>query len=93
MAGVDTVLRLMGGSLAILVIIVVGFFGVKVIDPIFANLTFGDMPSQWGAPEEVVYLFVTLAFIGLIGVVIIWWLVAPVRDDTRQDIRQGGPPL
>lgn len=91
MAGIDTVLRLIGGTLAIVCIIVIAFFGVKVIDPVFNNLTFNDMPAVWGSPQNVVYLFMTLAAIGLIAVVAIWWLVAPVRDDVRQEIQRGGP--
>lgn len=89
MAGVDTIIRLLGGTLAIVIIIVVGAFGWQVIEPVYNNLTLGDLPAGWGTPQNTLLLFVSLSSIGLIAVVVIWWLVAPVREDVRQDV---GPP-
>lgn len=91
MAGVDTVVRLIAATLGITVVIVVAFFGVQVIDPVYNNLGFGDLPAGWGAPQETTYLFFTLAIIGLLAVIMIWWLVAPVRDDIRQETQRRPP--
>lgn len=91
MAGVDTILRLIGLVIGTISITIIGFFGVNLIDPIYAGLNFADMPSQWGSPQDVTYLFMTLGFIGLLGVIFIWWYVSPVRDDVRQDVQRQGP--
>lgn len=91
MAGVDTILRLIGGTIAIFVIIFISGVFVMLYEPIQDSLTLGDLPDGWGAPQDVVFLFGGLALVGLLMVIIIWWLVSPAREDVRQDV--GGPPF
>lgn len=90
MAGVDTILRLIGASVAFVAVIIIGAVGWQVIDPLYNNLGLGDLPSQWGAPQETVMFMAGLASIGLLIVIAVWWIVSPIRDDVRQDVRGGG---
>ena len=91
MAGADTVLRLVFGTMSIITVAFVAAVGYTVMDPIFAQRNTELMTGLgWGTPHETVMLFAGLAFIGISMVVILWWLVAPVRQDVRQ---QAGPPL
>lgn len=96
MAGVDTVVRVVAGSIAMLVIIFVGWVGVVLIDPIYNSVIDTSLMSRlgWGAPQDTVYLFMTLAAAGLLLTVIVWWIASPIRDDVRQSTRPpGGPPF
>lgn len=90
MAGADTVLRVIMGTISIVVIIVVGAVGYALLDPLYSALGFGDLPAGWGAPQDVVMLFFGLATIGLIIVVIVWWVASSAREDVRQS---QGPPF
>lgn len=91
MAGVDLILRLVGGTLALLVIAFVAAVGVSLYEPIHSNVIDPELMNSlgWGTPQDTVILFAGLAFAGLSLTVIIWWLVAPAREDVRQEF--GGP--
>lgn len=92
MAGVDTVIRVVAGTLALFVIAFVTGVGFMLLDPIYANVIDPDLMESlgWGSPQNVVMLFAALAFIGLSMVVIIWWIASPARQDVRQT---QGPPF
>lgn len=93
MAGVDTILRLVGGTIALLFILFVVAVWTTLWDPIYNNVIDPQLMSDlgWGTPQDVVGLFAALAFIGLSMTVIVWWMVAPAREDVRQDVRRGPP--
>lgn len=93
MAGVDTVLRLIGATMALVVIPFVAAVGYAIMDPIYNNVITPSLFTGlgWGAPQKVIMLFAGLAFIGLTGVVIVWWIVSPAREDVRQGLQNRGP--
>lgn len=93
MAGVDTIVRLIGAVLAVFIIIVVLGFGIQVIDPIYTNVIDPAALSArgWGTPHTTVYFFFGLAIVGLLVVIIVWLLVAEARNDVRQGLQRRGP--
>jgi len=95
MRGVGTIARVIGGTITLVVIAWVMSVGYSLIEPIYTNTINPSLMTSlgWGAPQDVVMLFVALASAGLSIVVIIWWLVAPIREDVRQQQRFGGPPF
>lgn len=93
MVGVSSVLRLIGATLALIIIAWVASVGFALFDAIYNDVIDPQKMKDlgWGAPQDTVMLFAALAFAGLTIVIVIWYLVAPVRDDVRQEI--GGPPI
>lgn len=93
MAGIDTILRVIGGTLATFVILVVLGLGVQLIDPIYNNVIDQSLFNSlgWGTPHQTVYFFAVLALVGLLIVIAIWLLVAEARNDVRQGVQRGGP--
>lgn len=87
MAGVDTIFKLIGGTVFLVVLLFVTAVGFTLVDPIYNQVL--DLPLLanlgWGDPGMVVLLFMGLSLIGLGIVVIIWWIASPIRDDVRQD--------
>lgn len=96
MVGADTVISAVLATLSVLVITFVGWVMVLLVDPLFNNVVDQSLFTSlgWGSPQDTVYLFATLAMIGLVFVVVIWWIARPIRNDVRQDTRPpGGPPF
>lgn len=87
MAGVNTILRIIGSGLSLFVIIFVSVVGVTLYEPI--NQSLGSTPASLGWPDVNFIFFMALGLIGLVIVVIIWLIFAPIRNDVRQD---RGPP-
>jgi len=85
MAGVNTILRIIGATLALVVIAFTTAVGYTLMDPISTQL---GAPSVAGWTDVNFLYFASLGFIGLTLVVIVWLIVAPVRNDVRQDVRR-----
>lgn len=83
MAGVNTILRIIGATLSLFVIIFVSAVGITLIEPIASAL--GVAPAGLGWPDVGFTFFMSLGLIGLGIVVIIWLIFAPIRNDIRQD--------
>lgn len=84
MAGVNTILRIIGAGLSLFVIIFVSGVGITLIEPISKNL--GSTPASLGWPDVNFIFFMALGLIGLVIVVFIWLIVAPIRNDVRQEV-------
>lgn len=93
MAGADTIIKLIGATVFLVVLLFVVGVGYTLADPIYNQVLDATLLSDlgWGNPGMVVMLFMGLSLIGLGIVVIIWFIVSPIRDDVRQDQRQ--PPF
>lgn len=89
MAGVNTILRIIGATLSLAVITFVTWVGVKLYEPISDSI--GSPPAALNWPEVSFIFFMSLGLIGLTLSVIIWLIVAPVRNDVRQDVQR--PPF
>jgi len=84
MAGVNTILRLLGAVLSLFVFIFVGWIGVRLIEPIKAAGV-GTVPASLGWSVPSYLFFMGLGLMGLVFTVFIWLWVAPVRRDVRQE--------
>lgn len=93
MAGADTILKLIATVIFIPFLLFVMSIGYTLMEPIYEHVVDAGLMTElsWGSPQDVVLLFVGLALIGLGLVVFIWWIVSPIRDDVRQDVRR--PPF
>lgn len=92
MAGADTIFKLVGGTLVLVILIFVVGVGFTLVDPIYNQVLDKTLMSDhgWGDPGAVALLFMGLSLIGIGLVVIVWWIASPIRDDVRQDTQ---PPL
>lgn len=93
MAGADTIIKLIGATVFLVVLLFVVAVGFTLADPIYNQVLDATLLSDlgWGNPGMVVMLFMGLSLIGLGIVVILWFIVSPIRDDVRQDQRR--PPF
>lgn len=93
MAGADGVIRVIGATLAMFVIIFVAAVGFTLVDPIHnAIIDQSQMDSLgWGTPQTLTIRFMGLGLVGLLAVIIIWLWVSPIREDVRQEERR--PPF
>lgn len=90
MSGVGSILRVLGALVALLVTIITSFVGVKLLDGLVANLR--PPAASLGWPEfSVVYEYAALALIGVSIVIILWMILARVRQDTRQELQPRRP--
>jgi len=87
MAGVNTVLRIIGAILFLFVLMFVSAVGVTLLDGIVPHV---GAPASLNWPEFDFYFFMSLGLVGLGIVVIVWLISAPIRNDVRQE--QQGPP-
>ena len=93
MASADGVIRVIGATIAVLVIIFVGGVGYQLVDPIYHNvIDESTMESLgWGTPQFTTIRFMGLGLVGLLLATMVWLWVAPIREDVRQDQRPRGP--
>lgn len=86
------IIQLIMITLSLLVIIFVAGIYFALTDPIYNNVIDPAQMTRlgWGTPQDTTMLFAGLAFAGLVLVLIIWWIVSPVKNDVRQNT---GPPL
>lgn len=92
MAGRDTILKLIATVLFLLILPFITAIGYSLLDPIFNSVIDTGLMTDlgWGAPQNVVMLFVGLGLAGLGLAVVLWWIASPIRDDVRQEQR---PPF
>lgn len=85
MPGANSILRIIGAVLALIVVIVVTGVGYALMDPISQQT--GHHPQLgWSNPN--ILMFAGLGLIGLTIVIIYWMIFGPIRNDVRQDVRR-----
>lgn len=77
---VATVLVLAVGTTAVL------GFG-SVLEPLYKG--FGEPAASlgWGTPGQAALEMAAVAFLGILLVIIIWFVAAPIKSDLRQEFR------
>lgn len=87
MSAAALVLRIVFATVTVIVVGTIGVFGFTVIEPFHA--AFGEPPAAlgWGTPASTTLAFAATALVGLLLVLIIWLIAAPIRNDQRQQFR------
>lgn len=88
MTAIRLVLRITIATVIVLVLGVTAVFGFTVVEPFYQ--AFGSAPAslEWGNLGLHTVAFTAAGFIGLILVLIIWMIAAPIRGDRRQQFRR-----
>lgn len=87
MSAATLILRIIVATTTLITVGTIGVFGFTVLEPFYA--AFGDPPSslQWGDPATTTIAFASFGIIGLLLVLTIWFISAPIRRDRRQQFR------
>jgi len=88
MSAAGLVLRIIVASVLVITIGTIAVFGFTVLEPFYS--AFGEPPASlgWGSPALNTVTFAALGFLGLIVVLIVWFVSAPIRNDRRQGYRR-----
>ena len=86
MSAAALILRIVIASITVITVGVIGWIGFLVIEPF--SMHFGDPPASlgWGTGAPIL-TFASFAIIGLLLVLVIWFIVSPIRADQRQGFR------
>jgi len=87
MSAATLTLRVMVATITVIVLGVMFVFGFTVMEPFYQSL--GEPPAalDWGTPGSTTLTFAATGMIGLLLVLIIWFVAAPIREDRRQQFR------
>lgn len=86
MSGVDTIIGLIVVFMTVVALVfVTGVFNM-VVGPVYDHVVSPTLMSDlgWGSPNDVILLFGGLAMVSLLGVIVMWWILKPIRSDVRQ---------
>lgn len=89
MTAASLILRLVMFPVTLIAVGTIAVFGyVGVIEPFYGS--FGNPPASlgWGDPATTIVAFAAVGAIGLLLVLVIWFVVAPIRTDQRQQFRR-----
>jgi len=87
MAGVRTILALVLASITLVALMFIAGVGVSLFEPMYQAVPSAPDSLGWGSIKDTIFGTMTLAFIGLGLVVLVWWWFRPIRQDVRQDTR------
>jgi len=90
--GADSIIKLILFVLFVLVLVFVGGVFNMVVWPVMDNVVDVSLMNDlgWGTPQDVAVLFGAIALLALGVVVVMWWIIGPIRDDVRQEQGPGG---
>lgn len=91
--GADSIVKLILTVLFVLILVAVAGVFAMLVEPILDGVIDTGLMSDlgWGVPFDVLVLFAGIAMLALGVVVVLWWIVSPIRDDVRQEqVRRGG---
>lgn len=88
MGAPELMIRTMVATISVIAVGAVGVIGyLGVVSPFRTSLPGPPSSLGWGDPGGVVGLFTMLAMLGLLLLIIVWYVSAPIRDDKRQERR------
>jgi len=88
MSAAALILRIMFSTVTVIVLGVIAVFGFIVIEPFSAAFgTPGGLPG-WSGLGSNLLMFVSLGFLGLMLVLVLHTVYAPIRNDRRQQFRR-----
>lgn len=86
MSAARLILRIIMATVTVIAVGAIGVFGWVMMGPFFEAI--GE-PSGFGSvtPASNLMLFSSLGLLGLLLVLVIWFVYAPIRNDRRQQFR------
>lgn len=86
MTAARLILRIIMATATVITVGAIGVLGFMTIEPFFN--AFGEPTGLGGAtPAGNVMLFGSLGVLGLLLVLVLWFVYAPIREDKRQQFR------
>lgn len=83
------ILRVVMFPVMLLAVGAIAVFGyVGMVEPISGGLPGPPASLGWSDPGSTTMLFASVGLVALLLVVIIWFIVAPIRADQRQEVRR-----
>lgn len=81
------IVRICWVTVLILIVGTMAVFGFQIIEPMYAN--FGEPPGWlgWGEPGAEALLFSSVGMLGVMLVLVLFVIFAPIREDIRQQTR------
>jgi len=88
MSAAALILRIMFATVTLIVLGVTSVFGFIVIEPFAAAFGApGGLPG-WSGLGDNLLMFTSMGFLGLLLVLTLWFVYAPIRNDRRQQFRR-----
>lgn len=88
MSAVRLVLRIILATAIVIAVGATGLLGFMVLEPIANTLSGPPSGLGWGDLTGNVLMFGSLGVLGLLLVLILWFVYAPIRQDRRQQFRR-----
>lgn len=87
MSAAALIVRIIFATVAVLAVGTIAVFGFIVLEPF--SQAFGSPPASlgWGSLGAHTLTFAVAGIFGLILVIVIWLVYAPIRQDQRQQFR------
>lgn len=85
MDAAEMLFRMIAATVVIIALGILAWFTlIGVVEPMYA--AFGDPPSDlsWGSPATDALGAFVAGVLGLIVLVVVWFIVAPIQSDVRQ---------
>jgi len=87
MSAARLILRIIMATVTVIAVGAIGVLGFMTIEPFFTAL--GEPTGFNGAtPASNLMLFSSLGVLGLLLVLVLWFVYAPIRSDRRQQFRR-----
>jgi len=88
MSAAALILRIMFGTVTVIVLGVTSVFGFIILEPFAAAFgTPGGLPG-WSGLGSHTLMFTSMGMLGLLLVLVLWFVYAPIRNDRRQQFRR-----
>lgn len=91
MAGANTLFRIVATLVVLAAIAIITPVMYLILDALFLNMDFSAAKEMGWDNRDTLMKFAGLSLVGLSIVMILWMILAPIRQDVRQDVGPPGP--
>jgi len=88
MSGARLIIRIIMATITVIAVGSIGVIGFMVIEPFAFGLAGPPSALGWGDLTGTTLMFGSLGILGLLLVLILWFVYAPIRRDRRQQFRR-----